>query len=101
MPTTIAAPVALTFAEVPGFVDAAAGSLDRLPPAADRAAAPDRRLELDLAPLQRFDSSAIAAFIAIERRASERHVELRLLNAPPNLRKLAALYAVDSLLFGG
>lgn len=123
--TVFASPTTLTYVEAADFVTAAAGSLDRLPsdggpsPASGHTAGPasgavapaasgpagasssPRRMDVDLAPLVRFDSSAIAAFIAIERRAVERGVELRFLNAPANLRKLATLYAVDSLIFGG
>ncbi len=117
--STIATPASLTYVEATDFVSAAAGALARLSSAGGSApsvggagadgvaasgasaAAGARSMEIDLAPLVRFDSSAIAAFVAIERRAVERGVELRFLNAPPNLRKLATLYAVDSLLFGG
>jgi ABC-type transporter Mla MlaB component len=53
---------------------------------------------VDLAPLARFDSAAVAVLVALRR---EFGPGLRLGNAPQNLRKLASLYGVDELLFGG
>lgn len=52
---------------------------------------------LDLAPLVRFDSAAVAVLVQL-RRESGSGAAFR--NPPPNLRKLAALYGVDAELFG-
>ncbi|MCX7231348.1 MAG: STAS domain-containing protein [Burkholderiales bacterium] len=52
---------------------------------------------LDLAPLARFDSSAVAVLVALRREAGS-GVVFR--NPPPNLRKLASLYGVEAALFG-
>jgi ABC-type transporter Mla MlaB component len=52
---------------------------------------------VDLGPLARFDSAAVAVLVALRR---EFGAALRLGNPPPNLRKLASLYGVDELLFG-
>ena len=83
-----AVPTELSFANTVAFV---AGITERLGPGA---------LTLDLTPLTRFDSGAVAALVVIEGRARERGVALTLVNAAPNLRKLASLYDVDRLLFG-
>lgn len=58
------------------------------------------RADLDLTPLVEFDSSALAALLALFRDAGRRGVLLRCVNTPPNLRKLAALYGVDGFLPG-
>lgn len=65
--------------------------------AALRAALPAGGTELDLAPLARFDSSALAVLIALRRHAGQ---ALAFRNPPANLRTLASLYGVDTLLFG-
>jgi phospholipid transport system transporter-binding protein len=52
---------------------------------------------LDCTGLRQFDSAAVAVLVALRREARG---PLRLQGAPPNLRKLAALYGVDALLFG-
>jgi len=52
---------------------------------------------LDLAPLARFDSSAVAVLVALRREAGSGAV---FRNPPPNLRKLASLYGVEAALFG-
>jgi ABC-type transporter Mla MlaB component len=51
---------------------------------------------LDLAPLEHFDSGAVAVLIALRR---EFGPTLELRNPPSNLRKLASLYGVESILF--
>ncbi len=48
-----------------------------------------------------FDSSAVALLVAASRSAATNGGVLTLLNVPENLRKLATLYGVDSLLFPG
>jgi phospholipid transport system transporter-binding protein len=60
-------------------------------------ALPPGATEFDLAPLRRFDSSAIAVLLALRRQAGGR---LAFRNPPANLRTLASLYGVDALLFG-
>ena len=57
-------------------------------------------LRLDLSALEGFDSSAVAALVALARRANRAGASVTCLNVPPNLRKLAALYGVDRILFG-
>jgi phospholipid transport system transporter-binding protein len=52
---------------------------------------------LDLAPLVRFDSAAVAVLVALRREAGQRAA---FRNVPPNLRKLASLYGVEAALFG-
>jgi phospholipid transport system transporter-binding protein len=52
---------------------------------------------LDLGPLRRFDSAAVAVLVALRREAGA-GAEFR--NPPPNLRKLASLYGVEAALFG-
>jgi phospholipid transport system transporter-binding protein len=74
-------------------MDTAAQALEALAPAAGAAAGDP--LVVDLEPVQDFDSAALALLIELGRR---RRIEVR--NAPPNLRKLAALYGVDELLLG-
>jgi ABC-type transporter Mla MlaB component len=51
---------------------------------------------MDLAPLERFDSGAVAVLIALRR---EFGPALELRNPPANLIKLASLYGVESILF--
>ncbi|MFA7503223.1 MAG: STAS domain-containing protein [Burkholderiaceae bacterium] len=53
--------------------------------------------DFDLAPLAEYDSSAIAVLLEIRRTPGG--AGARFLNVPANLRKLASLYGVDSLLF--
>ena len=55
--------------------------------------------DFDLSPLAEYDSSAIAVLLEIRR--SPGGDAARFLNVPANLRKLATLYGVDSLLFDG
>ncbi len=51
---------------------------------------------IDLAGLTVFDSAALAVLAALRRDAAG---SLRFANPPANLRKLAALYGVEALLF--
>ena len=53
-------------------------------------------LELDLAGLAGFDSSALAVLLAVRREYGPR---MALRSVPPNLRTLARLYGVESVLF--
>jgi phospholipid transport system transporter-binding protein len=76
------APARLRADEAQGFLAAAAGAS-----------------VVDLGALADFDSSAVAALVALGRRAAASGTRLRCVNAAPNLRKLAALYGVDGLLF--
>ncbi|RPH46414.1 MAG: STAS domain-containing protein [Burkholderiales bacterium] len=52
---------------------------------------------LDLSPLVRFDSSAVAVLVALRREAGS---GAAFRNPPANLRKLASLYGVEAALFG-
>jgi ABC-type transporter Mla MlaB component len=52
---------------------------------------------LDLAPLARFDSAAVAVLVALRREAG---TGAAFRNPPANLRKLASLYGVEAALFG-
>lgn len=53
---------------------------------------------VDCAPLQQFDSSALAVLIAWQRAARERGAALDVRNLPPKLASLAHAYGVDALL---
>ena len=53
---------------------------------------------IDLASLQRFDSSAVAALIEWQRDAASRGATLTLTNLPEGLLSLARLYGVAHLL---
>lgn len=77
-------PRELTLADAGTFPPAAGGS-------------PAAGATIDLAPLERFDSAAVAALLALARAAGSPPV---FVNVPPKLRQLAALYGVDGLLFG-
>ena len=57
--------------------------------------------ELDLSPLARVDSAAIAALLALARDARAAGVALSLTGAPTPVRSLARLYGVEPLLFPG
>jgi len=53
----------------------------------------------DLAGCTEFDSALIAVLLELDRQARRAGGSpLRVLNPPPNLRKLAALYGVDGIL---
>ncbi len=86
---SLASPARVRAGEAEQFV---AASVARLP-AGDA-------VQLDLAALTDLDSSAVAALLAILRQARARSCALQCVNAGPNLRKLAALYGVDRILFG-
>lgn len=81
----ISAPPSVTCANAPEVLQAlsAAGGAD-----------------LDLAGCETFDSALIAVLLELRRRASRAGTQPpRALNPPANLRKLAALYGVDGILF--
>jgi phospholipid transport system transporter-binding protein len=78
-------PSEITFANAPAALLQARVALSAAPGA------------LDLAPLSRFDSTAVAVLVALRREAG---AGAMLHNPPPNLRKLAALYGVEAALFG-
>jgi phospholipid transport system transporter-binding protein len=103
---SIKAPQRLLADQVPGFGAASTSEIEKTGAAPDPAAAAKAapgagsvRIQIDLAALSQFDSSAVAALVALSRRAAERRLQLRCVNVPPNLRKLAALYGVDGALF--
>ncbi len=62
-----------------------------------RRAAASAGPELDLSGLTHFDSTAVAVLIALRREAAHGPA---FKGVPPNLRKLAGLYGVETLLFG-
>jgi phospholipid transport system transporter-binding protein len=53
---------------------------------------------VDCAPLERFDSSALAVLLAWRRAARARRVELQISHLPAGLVSLAEAYGVSSLL---
>jgi phospholipid transport system transporter-binding protein len=55
---------------------------------------------VDCAPLQHFDSSALAVLIAWQRAAQARGTALDVLNLPSKLASLAHAYGVDPLISG-
>ena len=78
-------PSEITLANAPAALDSARAALRAAPG------------PLDLSPLGRFDSTAVAVLVALRREAGP---GLAFRNVPPNLRKLASLYGVESILFG-
>ncbi|HWS73781.1 MAG TPA: STAS domain-containing protein [Quisquiliibacterium sp.] len=82
-----------------------------LPEAAAALASGEGEAAIDLAGCEEFDSSLLALLLELSRLASGRTDPgeagpasmparpLRVFNPPPNLRKLAALYGVDEMLF--
>ena len=83
-------PARVTFQTAPAVLEAASAALQ----AGGR--------EIDLADCSDFDSSLIAVLLELSRRtgaASPSAAPLGLRNVPPNLRKLAALYGVEEILF--
>lgn len=100
-PSGSSAPAAAGALQVPGALRAAqAGAFLREAEGQLAGLAAGGTLRLDLAALQGFDSSAVAALMALARRANRVGATVTCLNVPPNLRKLAALYGVDRILFG-
>lgn len=83
--TNPACPAEITLALAPAALDAA------------RAALREGGGLLDLTPLVRFDSAAVAVLVQLRREAGS---GAAFRNPPPNLRKLASLYGVDAELFG-
>ena len=59
----------------------------------------DGAREIDLSACADFDSSLLALLLQLQRESAARSVLLRLVGVPPNLRKLAALYGADMLIF--
>jgi phospholipid transport system transporter-binding protein len=84
---------------MPGASFPAEITLDNAPQALEAARVALRAGEgrLDLAPLARFDSAAVAVLVALRREAG---VGADFRNPPANLRKLASLYGVEAALFG-
>jgi phospholipid transport system transporter-binding protein len=54
--------------------------------------------QVDCAPLERFDSSALAVLLAWRRAARKQHAALHISNLPAGLVSLAEAYGVASLL---
>jgi phospholipid transport system transporter-binding protein len=65
---------------------------------ASRALADGAR-DIDLSACTDFDSSLLALLLELQRQGAGRGVPPRLVGVPPNLRKLAALYGAEALLF--
>jgi len=89
-PDVLRMPAQVTLQTAPAVLEAAAAAL----------AGGGR--EVDLADCTDFDSSLIAVLLELSRRAGAgtgAAAPLGLRNVPPNLRKLAALYGVEELLF--
>ena len=55
-------------------------------------------VQVDAGDLDRFDSSALAALLALRRSLLERGQGLELVATPPRLKELATLYGVSELL---
>ena len=55
-------------------------------------------LQLDASALQQMDSSAVAVLLACQREAALLGRPLQISGAPPQLKQLAQLYGVESLL---
>ena len=53
---------------------------------------------VDCAPLERFDSSALAVLLAWRRAAQARRVDLMITHLPPGLVSLAEAYGITSLI---
>ena len=62
------------------------------------AAARGTRLTLDASALQELDTAALAVLLQARRDAQARDIELVVEGAPPQLRRIAALYGVEALL---
>ena len=75
----------------------ASDTLRMLAQAAPRQGAAE--LTIDAAQLRRFDTSALAVLLECRRIAQADGRSFAVLNAPPKLEALAALYGVEQLLF--
>jgi phospholipid transport system transporter-binding protein len=62
------------------------------------AAAGGERLVIDASALQELDTAALAVLLQARRDAQARGVEVVVEGAPPQLRRIAALYGVEALL---
>lgn len=82
-------PARVAFDTVPALIDQLAAALP--------AGGGDARV--DLSGCTEFDSSLIALLLELRRRMAASSGRLRAIAPPPNLRKLAALYGADELLF--
>ena len=83
-------PAELTHAQVPGWLAEAQRAVAR--------ATPGATLVLDARALQVFDSSALAALLALRRALLARGLAWRIEGLPARLRTLAGVYGVDGLL---
>ena len=64
-------------------------------------ASPGRTVPLDAAPLQRFDSAALAVLLACQREAGALGKHLLIQGMPDHLHDLAKLYGIAQLLDSG
>ncbi|WP_425472734.1 STAS domain-containing protein [Tepidimonas sediminis] len=85
-------PAQLTHAQAPAWLTAAERAVAQAPAGAT--------LTLDAAALRTFDSSALAALLAVRRAVVARGLAWRIEGLPPRLRTLAAVYGVQALLPG-
>jgi len=58
----------------------------------------DDGVSIDLAGLQRVDSSAIALLVHWQRQAAQKDIPLRFLNIPELIKPLLALYDLDAII---
>ena len=56
------------------------------------------KVSIDLAGLQRVDSSAIALLVQWQRQAAQKDIPLRFLNIPELIKPLLALYDLDAII---
>ena len=92
----IALPPEVTFLTAPQALLAGVGAVDAV---VATTGAPGAAVEIDLAGCGVFDSSLLAVLLELARRTRAAGAAYRVLSPPANLRKLAALYGVDELLF--
>lgn len=90
----IALPAEVTFATAVAALEGAARALDE----GARGGAP---LEVDLAGCRVADSSLLGVLLELARRAAAAGAAIRFHGPSDNVRKLAALYGIDELLFAG
>ena len=96
-------PERLTHEQADAYVQRCREAIERsatwtgAPPAAQSARA-DTLWPLDTSALQHFDSSALAALLAVSRLLQVRGGRLQVRQMPLRLRELAALYGVSELL---
>ena len=94
----ISAPASITFANAHAALAQLESALAVGAVGGTVAAVVADEITLDCTTLTQFDSTAVAALLALQRRCAATNTKLRCVNLPANLRKLAALYGVDGLI---